>query len=328
MGTMIYALTRQAEKAATQQATTELRAGAAVARKTLEFRGQQLSNAAHILIADFGFKEAVASGDHATLLSALANHATRIKAGVAAVFDVEGNLLVTTPGEFTGAGVTALRSASTATQDRVIYRLIDGAAYQLVVATVHAPEPIAVVVIGFALDANLAREIAHVVAVDVQFAWWDGSRFDSTDVSRSPALDLRRDLVSSRTAYVVTADHDKALVQRESLPIDSGVLDIVLHSSLDIAGQSYWKLRNAILWIGGSFLLIAALGGVVLARAATRPITALTAAAERIQRGDYSPATPTSVRSNFASSAPHSPRCDMQWLSVSSASCIRLNTMS
>ena len=300
MGAMLYALTQLAEKAAVQQATTELRAGAAVARKTLEFRGQQLANAAHILTADFGLKEAVASGDRATLLSALANHSARIKADVAAVFDIDGHLLVTTPGESSAAAAETLKGAVDAQSGGIIYRVIDGTAYQLVAATVRAPEPIASVVMGFALNANLAREIAHVVAVDVEFVSWDGSRFDSIVSTSAQMGDLQNELTAPRkAAHVVAARHEKMLAQHEALPIDKGELDIVLHSPLDVAAQAYWKLRNAILFVGGGVLLIAAFAGALLARAATKPIAALTAAAERIERGDYSSAHASSDALEF-----------------------------
>src|SRR5690606_9520074 len=44
----------------------------------MDVRAQQLQQAAEVLTTDFGFREAIASGDENTIISALINHGERI----------------------------------------------------------------------------------------------------------------------------------------------------------------------------------------------------------------------------------------------------------
>ena len=58
-----------------QRADSQLIAGAQVARRMIDYRERQLANAVSVLTADYGLREAVASGDTPTVASALGNHA-------------------------------------------------------------------------------------------------------------------------------------------------------------------------------------------------------------------------------------------------------------
>src|SRR4029079_13234494 len=79
-----------------ERAAGQLRVGAEVAREVLRFRGTQLSGAVRVLAADFGFREAVASGDTPTILSASENHGSRLGAGLVVSLDIDGNVTAST----------------------------------------------------------------------------------------------------------------------------------------------------------------------------------------------------------------------------------------
>src|SRR5690606_26742787 len=57
-------------------------------------RADQLLTTVNVLVSDYGFKQAWSSGDHATIRSALMNHARRVGAAVALLSDLEGNVVV------------------------------------------------------------------------------------------------------------------------------------------------------------------------------------------------------------------------------------------
>ena len=58
-------------------------------------RDELLLNTVSVLVSDFPFKQAVASGgDDATIRSVLRNHANRVDASVAALLDPDGNVIV------------------------------------------------------------------------------------------------------------------------------------------------------------------------------------------------------------------------------------------
>ena len=59
-------------------------------------RGNELKQAVSTLALDFAFREAVATGDAATVLSALANHGRRIGADASLLLAGDGSVLVGT----------------------------------------------------------------------------------------------------------------------------------------------------------------------------------------------------------------------------------------
>ena len=95
IATMI-ALVVKTQGEAQSRARAELEAGGRVLSNLMHTRAEQLRNAVQVLVADFGFKEAVASGERGTVLSALENSAGRIDADLAVFFDPEGRVLATT----------------------------------------------------------------------------------------------------------------------------------------------------------------------------------------------------------------------------------------
>src|SRR5262245_36131006 len=77
--TLFTALART-EATERQRADAQLVSGAHVAQRLLEYRERQLANTVSVLSADYGLREAMATGDRPTVASALANHAARIGA--------------------------------------------------------------------------------------------------------------------------------------------------------------------------------------------------------------------------------------------------------
>src|SRR5579863_7342115 len=78
------------------RAAEQLRSGGTLAEHLIRFRAGQLANGVALLAADFGFREAVASGHMPTILSAARNNAQRIGADVVLLLDTQGRLLATT----------------------------------------------------------------------------------------------------------------------------------------------------------------------------------------------------------------------------------------
>ena len=78
------------------RAAEQLAAGGSYALQMLQFRASQLAGGVAVMAADFGFREAVASGDAPTILSAASNHSRRIEADLLLVIDPGGNLIAST----------------------------------------------------------------------------------------------------------------------------------------------------------------------------------------------------------------------------------------
>ena len=78
------------------RAVEQLTAGGSYALQLVQFRANQLASGVAVLAADFGFREAVASSDVPTILSAASNHSRRIDADLLLVVDTAGNLIAST----------------------------------------------------------------------------------------------------------------------------------------------------------------------------------------------------------------------------------------
>src|SRR6202012_3204680 len=81
------------------RAAEQLRSGGSFAQQLIRFRANQLASGVGVLAADFGFREAVASGDGPTILSAANNNAQRIGADMVLVMDIHGKVLTSSGSE-------------------------------------------------------------------------------------------------------------------------------------------------------------------------------------------------------------------------------------
>ena len=137
----------------------QLRAGAALADQLVRFRAGQLANGVAVLAADFGFREAVASGHVPTILSAAGNNAQRIGADLVMVLDTRGRLLATTaPLAADAAGsLASLLADPGGGREQPRFQVFGPHTYQVFLAPVRTPETIAWVLMGFIADQTLAR---------------------------------------------------------------------------------------------------------------------------------------------------------------------------
>jgi hypothetical protein len=133
----------------------------------MENRTAQLLTTTDAVAADFAFREAVAVG---AAESALANHAARAGADVAIVFDLEGEILATS-GDVPRAAIDALRRLGFAARDAIqsSIAVLDTMPYQTVTIPVRAPDTIAWVTFGFALDRRLAGDIERLTGLNTSF---------------------------------------------------------------------------------------------------------------------------------------------------------------
>src|SRR5690242_10520266 len=78
--------------AASHQVEGQLQSSGAVYDRLWQQRAHELQNAAQLLARDFGFRAAVASGDQATMQSALGNAAARLRVRSAFIVTADGKV--------------------------------------------------------------------------------------------------------------------------------------------------------------------------------------------------------------------------------------------
>jgi diguanylate cyclase (GGDEF)-like protein len=153
---------------ASREVESQLQSSGAVYDRLWQQRAHELQNAAQLLSRDFGFRAAVATGDEATMRSALGNAAARLKVRTAFIVTADGRVSAIDPmvraneaarlwepldgGKLTGVAVLA------------------GRPRQLVAAPVMAPTLIGWVVFAADLDQREMRSLERLSAIPLHAA--------------------------------------------------------------------------------------------------------------------------------------------------------------
>jgi diguanylate cyclase (GGDEF)-like protein len=270
----------------------DLAVGERIWQRLLAQRASKLTLGASVLAADFGFRDAAASGDVETLRSALANHGARIGATMTAM--LASDLSLRALGETTQANAfDALRPlARTLAEQGSALALVGDQPYQVVMVPMKAPVLVGYVVMGFALDNALVEDMRAV------------SGLHAVVLVRG-ATGLERSVLSTLTpaataALVAQADGgDEAtlggsphLVRRIAQIGPAGTshdprMRTVLLRSVQEAIEPYRELQTTLALLTLAGLFLAGLASIVTARRVTTPLRSLVSASERLGRGEY-----------------------------------------
>src|SRR5262245_33906186 len=257
-------------------------------------RNEQLLTTVNALVSDFGFKQAVATGeDHATIRSALLNQAGRVGATVAVLLDLDGRVVVSSTDDASstvGSGFTPLPegAALEMVSHRVVY--LGGVPYQTVTVPLHAPVTVAWVMLGFPIDEALATHLQSLTGLAVSFIRFTGS------APHVLASTLPRDAVGTALAGLDPMRYDAQQTGNERAAYlsllrpflnDASDVHVALQLSMDEATESYRAIRNILLLITGCSIALAIGGSFWLANTVTRPVQFLVAAARRMREGVY-----------------------------------------
>ncbi|MBD9416097.1 EAL domain-containing protein [Pseudomonas sp. PDM16] len=290
----LYFSVKAATSAAVQgQLREELGVGGRVLEQLIELRGRQLRDAVQVLAADFGFKEAVASGDDDTIRSALANHGTRINADIVLLLALDGSLQVSSDQRIGSAAAERLTSSVARQAGQVLLLPLKGEVYLLVAATVNAPLPIARVVMGFRINDAFAqelRELTHLELTLISIERGAATGWLST-LPASLHGRLRKEILQQGqgSSGRLLEDSDERYLSEWRPLASSGDYQVValLHKSLDQAQRAFAPLDHDILLIALAALCGSLLAALLLARSLAQPVQMLAHAARRIGQGDY-----------------------------------------
>ncbi len=264
---------------ARQVVRDEMTAAGAVYSQLWTARSSQLQQGAGVLAQDYGFREAVATNDEATVRSALDN--LRSRQGV------DGALILGVDGYATSTGL-ALDDADL---DRLFNGLdsgriesgvlnIDGQPFQVVAAPVNAPVLIGWVVFAERLDAAQMRNLEKLSAIPL---------------SASVGVNRLSGQTRDGPVTVQTADGPSMRLDRPLPSFDTGApAELVLTYPLKRAMRPYEALFWWLAAIGAAGLALLTSGTWILSRGLTKPIRALDEAVHRLQQGDYVEAPVTS----------------------------------
>lgn len=290
----------------------QLSAAASQVDQLIRYRAEQLASAVAVLAEDFGFREAVASGDGPTMLSAAGNNARRIGADLVLLIDTRGRVLASSSPTDARAGTVIgglLLGGPGGRRNRPQFMALGSKTYQFFVAPVRTPEIIAWVAMGFAVDDALARKIRDLAGVEVTLGI--GGPAGVTRVASSlpqtvqPSAHLDATGVSAGGGgtLVVRLGDTSYLTFVQLIDSRGEPVEAILQKPMSAVLAPYRELRNSLLLIDGVAILLAAAIGMVLGRSATRPLGELVLAAQRIQHGRYDTAVAVSGGEEFRSLA-------------------------
>ena len=277
----------------------ELLTGANVFKFILDQNSQQLVEATALLAYDYGFREAVATRDRDTILSALTNHAARIKASGMALIGMDGVVVADTLiAESTGKPFEFPELVERASQfgRTSAIRVLKGKPYQIVVVPVLAPLTIAWVSISFVIDDSTARNLRRLTSADISFV----QRQSGTPMILATTLPkLRReslitalpDLLLDTTAFTgitvkLPDDEYEILVQAVDASGKIPMYAVLQRASAE--GQlATLRIQAALYIIAGLSVATTLFGAIRIARQITRPVSKLSAAVREVERGNY-----------------------------------------
>jgi adenylate cyclase len=283
---------------ATRQISANLEVGAGVFRRLIDERSAGLIANARLLSGDFAFKQAFASNDHGTILSAMENHLGRMEADVMLLVAPDGHLIASTD--------PAIEASSDAPWSGLIDRAasdefgeasgvveINGALQQVTVVPLFTPDPSAWILFGFAIDDGFARSLGKISDVTV-LRRDGGAGWHSVASTLQPAL---RDALVAASAQGLSFDGSvaTAALAADDYVLLSTPLDAhgnqhavaVLSRSLRAELLPYQNLMRSLAVLLGAGLAVAVVAAIAIARGVTRPVLELARGARRIADGDY-----------------------------------------
>ncbi len=285
------------------QIKNELLAGGRVFDRLMKVRTERLTLAARTLSGDFGFKIAFGDGDKPTLLSAMHNHAGRIKADVMQLVSLDNVLIADTlhPGAAPGTfPLSWLIGTAEKSGEASAIVFLEDRLYQVVIVPLLAPVPVAWICMGFIIDDSLARELQTLNTLDVTLV---RERPNETPVIFGSTLPEGLRGVFAAAVHSATWDPesisaaDMGGVKYEILSLeldrqgDSSV-KVFLQRAMDKALWPLYRLQKilAALFIIGLFITL--FGGVLVSGTVTKPVRMLAESARSIEQGDYMRAVP------------------------------------
>jgi len=278
-----------------QSVRAEMAASSAVFDRLWKLRADQLSQTAEILARDFGFREAVATGDEETIRSALDNLQSRFTLDTAFIVGLNGHV-ISLDDTVGAAADPALLAALNAKPDASGVLMLGDSPFQAVAAPINAPTLIGWVVFGQRLGAGVLGELENLSAIPLNAHLYiraGDSPWDAIDAGEAGSIKVSGDELASR----ITRDNDNLLIPipennsiagvKSLLSFGDGVnAALLLEYSLTLNQAHYRSMMLKILVIGAIGLGALILGSWLVSGRVTGPVSSLRAAAARLARGE------------------------------------------
>jgi diguanylate cyclase (GGDEF)-like protein len=279
--------------AASREVQGQLQSSGAVYDRLWQQRTHELQNAAQLLARDFGFRAAVASGDEATIQSALGNAAARLRVRSAFIVSADGR-------------VSSIDAAVSGAEAAALWAPLDdgrltgvtvlaGRPRQLVAAPIMAPVLIGWVVFAADLDPREMRSLERLSAIPLHAAVLASAKGKWTEASGSMstldprAARLAQAHLGQPAAFEMALGGNRSIALAKPLPTfssgDRAILLLAYPKSEAMADARKLQLALGLMTLLG--LLLVAVATWKAAGRITQPLARLDEAAGRLASGEH-----------------------------------------
>lgn len=291
----LFAVMQTLEADIDRRATQSLVIGGSVVNEFLASRGDQLRTSVRVLAADFGLKEAAASGDAQTIVSVLGNHSRRVGADIAVLLDADGNGVASTGNLIPNDRNTLLRliEDGITSVPRQSIATLDGVTYQTFTVALRAPVTIGWVVMGFKIDAALADRIGSLTGFDVTLTSTSGvePHVVASTAHNGPVAISSTTISSARVpidqVHTISQGGVDWLTLRTPFVIGNHDVLVVLQRSLAEAMAPYVDARRWLIAFSIVLLVLVTLAVSWVSGSIVKPLRILTDASRRMISGHY-----------------------------------------
>lgn len=259
-------------------------------------RREQLISSASVLVADFGFKQAVATADIPTISSALVSQRERISADLIALIDIGGVVRTSEPNiiqpmsqfQYSDLLNYALKKDGAETVG-----VIDDRLFQLILLPVRAPKTVkGVLLIGFELNDAVLSELKEIIRADLIAYQQTGneqhmvfsSTLDTSNVDR--ILQSQGDNLSWTEA---TLGSEIPFISSELTLVNYEGDEIHLMLAVDVSPQysAFNKLQVTVITVSLVSMILSLVISMLISQRITQPLSSLIDGVKRIAAGDY-----------------------------------------
>lgn len=295
---VIFAIFWATEASVQRNIDREIGVSERVFLQLIEQRRVQLTQSASVLADDFGFRQAVASTDEITILSALVNHAQRIEADLVTLIAPDGRVVVSSH-EIDNASALLARGQAQSNTDFGI-TVVENEIQQLVAVPVRAPQLLGYVVLGFVIDKELAEVLQQITNTQITFVAHDKSG-DILVVSSSTDLleaGIQQAVGDEPSLYRWLADVNLRgnwidLLNQDAFDDAKDMqLHVLLSASIEEASQPFAPLQRQLIIFATLTLLAAIAVALLTGRQVVKPVRLLAQASQRVALGRYDQQVP------------------------------------
>ena len=279
--------------AASREVESQLQSSGAVYDRLWQQRAHELQNAAQLLSRDFGFRAAVASGDKATMQSALGNAAERLRVRTGFIVTADGHVSSIDP----AVGKIRISDIWEPLDDGRLtgVLVIAGRPRQLVAAPIMAPALIGWVVFAADLDGREMRGLERLSAIPLHAAviayakgrWSEAS--GSMSALNRRAASLAQVHVGEKTAFQMMVGQTRSIALAKPLPTFSdrerAILLLAYPSAQAMGDARRLQLALGVMTLLG--LLLVAFATWKAAGRITQPLARLDEAAGKLASGQH-----------------------------------------